>query len=170
MNEEWFDVVDEADRVVGRELRAEVHRRSLRHRAVHVLVFDSAGHLFLQKRSLTKDTWPGAWDSSCSGHVDSGEDYDAAARRELVEELGIEESVGLTRLFKHAACAATGHEFVWVYRIVHAGALAPNPDELDGGEWFARVAVDRLVEEAPESVSLSFRHTWQRWKAELGGD
>jgi predicted NUDIX family NTP pyrophosphohydrolase len=38
---------------------------------------------------MTKDCFPGAWDSSASGHFDSGEDYDACAVRELREELGL---------------------------------------------------------------------------------
>lgn len=119
---------------------------------------------------MTKDTWPGAWDSSCSGHVDSGEDYDAAARRELGEELGITAPVELNRLFKHAACLETGNEFVWVYRINYDGPLTPDPGELDGGEWFEPAAVDDLVARAPDSVSLSFRHTWRRWKTEFGNE
>src|SRR5271163_326450 len=66
--------------------RREVHARKLLHRAIHVLIHDAQGCLFLQRRSMGKDTFPGCWDSSCSGHVDAGEDYFTAARRELVEE------------------------------------------------------------------------------------
>src|SRR5450432_310133 len=89
MSEEWFDVVNARDEVIGRELRREVHARGLWHRAIHVLVFSGAGRVFLQKRSRSKDTAPCLWYSSCSGHVDSGEDYDTAAVRELGEELGL---------------------------------------------------------------------------------
>src|SRR5450432_314688 len=89
MREEFFDIVDARDEVIGRELRGVVHARGLWHRAIHVLIFDGAGRVFLQKRSKSKDTAPGLWDSSCSGHVDSGEDYDSAAQRELGEELGL---------------------------------------------------------------------------------
>ena len=88
MTEEIFDIVNEYDEVIGRLPRRMVHRDGHKHRAVHVLVFNSRGRIFLQKRSLTKDTFPGAWDSSASGHLDSGEDYDACAVRELREELG----------------------------------------------------------------------------------
>ncbi len=88
MVEDIFDIVDEQDRVVGRAPRREVHAKNLHHRATHILVHDAAGRVFLQRRSLTKDTFPGCWDSSCSGHVDTGEDYETAARRELGEELG----------------------------------------------------------------------------------
>src|SRR5438477_9406801 len=87
--EEWFDVVNDRDEVVGRPTRREVHARGLLHRAVHVLVFDANGRIFLQKRSMKKDMSPGLWDSSCSGHLDAGEDYDAAATRELGEEIGV---------------------------------------------------------------------------------
>ena len=89
MKEEIFDVVNEQDEVVGRQSRGEVHRLGLMHRAVHVLVFNAAGQIFLQKRSMKKDRQPGLWDSSASGHVDSGEDYDACAVREVREEIGL---------------------------------------------------------------------------------
>ena len=90
MTEEIFDVVNERDEVIGQQSRSEVHRLGLMHRAVHVLVFNAAGQVFLQKRSMKKDRQPGLWDSSASGHVDSGEDYDACAVRELREEIGLQ--------------------------------------------------------------------------------
>ena len=48
---------------------------------------------------MTKDTFPGAWDSSSSGHVDSGEDYDDCAVRELREELGLRRFRAATAAF-----------------------------------------------------------------------
>ena len=53
MSEEIFDVVDDRDEVIGQAPRSEVHRRQLRHRAVHVLVLNARGEIFLQKRSPT---------------------------------------------------------------------------------------------------------------------
>ena len=84
MNEEIFDVVNERDEVIDRQPRNEVHRLGLKHRATHVLVFNSRGEVFLQKRSKEKDRQPGVWDSSASGHLDSGEDYDTCAAREAI--------------------------------------------------------------------------------------
>ena len=97
-----FDVVDRSDNVLRQESRAVVHREKLLHRAIHVFVFNKAGQLYLQRRSMAKDTAPGKWVSSCSGHVDSGEDYDKAAGRELIEEIGLHNPVDLKRLFKEA--------------------------------------------------------------------
>src|SRR5277367_4925116 len=90
MSEEIFDIVNERDEVVGQNTRREVHARGLWHRAVHVLVFNARGEVFLQKRSMRKDIAAGKWDSSSSGHLDSGEDYDACAVREVREELGLD--------------------------------------------------------------------------------
>src|SRR5215475_14454512 len=90
MPEDIFDVVNERDEVIGRQPRSVVHAQGLLHRAVHVLVFNSRGEIFLQKRSMKKDRQPGVWDSSSSGHVDSGEAYDETAARELREEIGLD--------------------------------------------------------------------------------
>src|SRR5436190_10290934 len=120
-SDEIFDVVNEHDQVIGRRSRSEVHQLGLMHRAVHVLVFNFAGQLFLQKRSLSKDRQPGLWDSSSSGHVDSGEDYDACAIRELREEIGLKLETPPQRLFKLAASAETDQEHVWVYRCESEG-------------------------------------------------
>src|ERR1041384_6019615 len=120
-SDEWFDVVNERDEVIRRATRREVHATGLWHRAVHVLVFDAEGRVFLQKRSMLKDLSPGLWDSSCSGHLDAGEDYDAAAVRELGEEIGVRISAAPERLFRIEACEPTGWEFVWVYRLRYDG-------------------------------------------------
>ncbi|MFH2125498.1 MAG: NUDIX domain-containing protein [Pseudomonadota bacterium] len=86
---ELLPVVDDQDRQVGLASRSQVHGQGLLHRAVHVLLFDLDDNLWLQRRSQAKDTYPGMWTSSASGHLDPGEDYYAAAQRELREELGL---------------------------------------------------------------------------------
>lgn len=159
--DELFDVVDEHDRVVSRATRREVHATGLRHRAIHVLVFNRHGHVYLQKRSMTKDTFPGAWDSSCSGHVDAGEDYDTTAVRELREEIGLSIATVPQRIFKLAACADTGQEFVWIYRLDHDGPLQPNPAEVERGEWLPPHEITAWVERAPQEFARAFRRIWR---------
>lgn len=163
MSEEWFDVVDASDAVVGRALRREVHARGLWHRAVHVLVFDSAGRIFLQKRSMTKDLSPGLWDSSCSGHLDSGEDYDTAATRELGEELGIPAAIAAqrTRWFRLEPSVETGWEFVWVYRLQHDGPFTLHPEEIETGEWLTLAEVTRRIATRPTDYCPSFKLIWR---------
>lgn len=162
MEDEWFDVVDGEDRVVGRERRAEVHRKKLLHRAVHLFVFNRAGHIFLQKRSMSKDVAPGRWDSSCSGHLDAGEDYDAAVVREAFEEIGMKlESVPeRVRYFK--AGPGTGMEFVWLYKAESEGPFSLHPEEIETGAWFSPGSVDRWIEERPKELAGSFRYIWKQ--------
>lgn len=164
--EEWFDVVNDRDQVVGRALRREVHARMLLHRTVHVLVFNDAGQVFLQKRSMLKDMSPGLWDSSCSGHVDSGEDYDTSVVRELGEELGLEglraEAGGVERWFYVEACEETGAEFCWIYRLRHSGPFRLHPEEIAGGEWLVPEEVTRRVAARPHDYCSAFKLIWGR--------
>lgn len=162
MTEELFDIVNERDEVIGHAPRAEVHARGLRHRAVHVMVLNARGEVFLQKRSMLKDRQPGVWDSSASGHVDSGEDYDACALREVREELGVTLAQSPERLFKFDACAATDQEFVWVYRAQHEGPFTLHPDEIECGGWFAPAEVARWITEGPQEFATAFVALWQR--------
>jgi len=127
---------------------------------VHVLVFNSRGEIFLQKRSMKKDREPGKWDSSTSGHVDSGEDYNACAMRELGEEIGLRLARPPERLFKIAACPETDQEFVWVYRCEAEGPFQLHPDEIECGGWFAPGKVTRWIAEKPEEFAGAFRLIW----------
>ena len=127
MVEDIFDVVNERDEVIGRAPRKEVHAKGLMHRAVHVLVLNARGEVFLQKRSMKKDRQPGKWDSSAAGHVDSGETYDVCAVRELQEEIGWKSSTPLERLFKLPASEQTDQEHVWIYRCNGEGPFTLQP-------------------------------------------
>ena len=158
--EEWFDVVNERDEVIRRATRREVHATGLWHRAVHVLVFDSRGRVFLQKRSMLKDLSPGKWDSSCSGHLDAGEDYDAAAIRELAEEIGVRITAPPERWFRIEACEPTGWEFVWVYRLNYDGPITIDPLEIQYGEWVAPAEVSARLAARPEDFCPSFQLLW----------
>jgi isopentenyl-diphosphate Delta-isomerase len=172
MTEEIFDVVNERDEVIDRQPRSEVHRLGLKHRAIHVLVFNSRGETFLQKRSMTKDREPGKWDSATSGHVDSGEDYDACAVRELREEIGLDiqaqavatrASPPLQKLFKIAACPETDAEFVRVYSCQAEGPFQLHPDEIECGGWFAPEKISRWMAEKPEDFAGAFRFVWEKY-------
>ena len=166
--EEWFDVVDVNDAVVGHALRSEVHAKNLLHRAVHIFVFNANGEVFLQKRSMKKDQCPGMWGTSCAGHLDCGEDYDHAASREFGEELGIVPPPPLKRLFKMPPSRGTGYEHVWVYRCDCDGPFVLNADEIDGGEWVNPNGLAERMRVSPKLYAPSLRTVWDAYVAHLG--
>jgi len=160
---EIFDVVNTDDVVLRQESRSVVHREQLLHRAVHVFVFNRAGQLYLQRRSMTKDTAPGKWVSSCSGHVDSGEDYDAAALRELGEEIGLYAPEEMERVFKEAPCKQTGYEFVWLYKCLAEGPFELDPVEVSEGQWIDLNHLNNWIKERPRDFAWSFSHLWGKY-------
>jgi len=167
MVDETFDVVDDQDRVVAQAPRREVHAKKLLHRAVHVLIHNEAGQLFLQRRSLIKDTFPGCWDSSCSGHVDAGENYLTAARRELGEELGWRDTtLPLRPLLKLSASPETGYEFIEIFVLGPiSGPFELHPEEISEGRWIAPEELDAWLKKSPAHFASAFRLLWQYHRA-----
>ena len=165
MAQELICQVDEQDRLIGSCLRGEAHRLGLRHRAVHILVFNQKGEVFMQKRAPSKDVNPGLWDTSAAGHVDFGESYDDCAKRELHEELGIVDTLRLDTLFKLQASADTGWEYVQVYRLLHLGALFINTSEISEGRWFAPADVDAWLQQSSQDLTSSFQAIWRQFSA-----
>lgn len=167
--DEIFDVVNMDDQVVGQAPRREVHAKKMLHRAVHVMVHDANGHLFLQKRSISKDTFPGCWDSSCSGHLDSGENYVTAARRELGEEIGWHDaSLALRPVVKLSASPETGYEFIQIFIMGPlTGPFELHPEEISEGRWIVPEELDILIDEYPEQVAGALRLLWQQHRAKI---
>jgi isopentenyldiphosphate isomerase len=162
--EELFDVLDDEGRAIGTAPRSRVHREGLWHRSVHVLVFHPDGRLLLQKRSASKDTCPGLWDSSVGGHVGAGEDPFASALRETREELGIDLlPAQLAFAAEHVVDLPgdTDRERVLCWTATHAGPFAPDPVELESIGWFSRDEIDSMLERGV--CTPNFRVQWDAW-------
>lgn len=159
---EDFPVVDKADQVLGQAPRSKVHGDNLRHRAIHILIFNENGEIALQKRSRWKDRHPLVWDSSAAGHVAAGEEYDSAARRELKEELGVD--APLEKIGKLSASERTDQEFIWLYRGQHGGDFKPNPTEIETVQFFPADVVDGWIAARPEDFAPAFLECWKIYR------
>ncbi len=159
---EYLPVVDHNDGKVGEATRAKVHANNLRHRAVHILLFNSAGELLLQKRSALKDRHPLRWDSSAAGHVEGEESYDETAARELNDELGV--AVKLELIGKIPASEKTGEEFIAVYRARCDGPFRFPHEEISAVKFFPVEIVERWIAKKPEEFAPGFVECWKLWR------
>ena len=71
-------------------LKGEAHQKGWFHPTVHVWFYTTSPSLLLQKRSLSKQTFPGLWDVYVAGHVSYEESILEGALREVKEEIGLD--------------------------------------------------------------------------------
>jgi 16S rRNA (adenine1518-N6/adenine1519-N6)-dimethyltransferase len=162
---ESLQVVDELDRPLQGVDRATVHAKKLLHRAIHILVLNSAGELFLQRRSYRKDTFPRKWDSSAAGHVDLGESYEACASRELREELGL--TAQPREIGRVPASEKTGQEFIRIYQAEADEIIDLNEAEIETGGFFPLSLVDDWVRRRPEDFASGFLECYREVRGSL---
>ncbi len=152
---EFFDVVDQNDKVIGQEERGLVHVNKFMHRAIHIWIFNAKGELFLQKRSWRKETHPGLWCSSVAGHVATQENYLEAARRELHEEL--QARVDLKPLCRFAASEQTEQEFVECFFAIAEGPFILDPEEIETGAFFSTSILEQWLASHPHEFTPLFK-------------
>jgi 16S rRNA (adenine1518-N6/adenine1519-N6)-dimethyltransferase len=107
------------------------------------------------------------WDSSAAGHLDAGEDYDSAARRELEEELGITDT-RIIRLGTLPPSEETGMEHVALYAALYNGRVHFPAAEISGVMPFPAKLIDRWLAARPQDFANSFAACWQIARTMLG--
>lgn len=145
--DEIVTIVDEHNNVVGVMPRREMRRRNLPHRSTYVLVFNTQGELYVQKRTLTKDLFPGYYDPAAGGVVAAGETYEACARREIAEEMGIRD-VPLTWRFAFYYTDAQTRVWGGVFSCVYDGDIVLQAEEVESGAFWA---VDDILQHARQA-------------------
>ena len=158
---EILEIIDSDDKVIGTATRAEIHRLGLMHRAVHIFVFNSAGEIYVQKRSESKDRHPGKLDSSAAGHVDPGESYHGAAVRELLEEIGIDSR--LEEAFRVRPSEITDQESVVLFTTTTDREPRPNPDEAQWGKFVTPQELTRMMDENANDFVPAFIFLWNQF-------
>lgn len=160
MTEEYFDIVDQRNEIIGQERRSVVHRTGLWHRGVHVFIFTPDNKLLIQQRAPRQDTFPGAWDCSVSEHLKVAETYSAAAQRGLWEELGLEPLPLQRRLAFKLVYGPNDNEFSELYWGSLPAGIIPVP-----GDEIAALAYSPMSE-LKQAVANSTQ-TFTPWFVEL---
>ncbi|MBU1111180.1 MAG: NUDIX domain-containing protein [archaeon] len=71
-------------------------------KTIRLLLMNSKGRIYLQKRSNLKNENPGLYDKTVGGHVAAGDSYNMTTIRECAEELGFPASILSAKEFDRA--------------------------------------------------------------------
>lgn len=159
--EEMVVLVDEQNEILGYMGKLEAHKKGLLHRAISVVVFNSAGEMLLQQRALTKYHWAGIWSNTCCSHPRKDESFKDAAERRLFEELGFK--IELTEAFQFIYKAfdkpsgLTEYEYDVVFTGVYDGSFEYNRDEVNATKWIATKDLEADIAKYPEDFSFWFK-------------
>ena len=160
MAPEMVDIVDQDDRVIRRATRADVRAHNLRHRAAYILVFNGNGQLFVHQRTAGKDVYPGYFDVAVGGVAAAGESYEDAARRELLEELGVS-AVPLRRVLQFQYEDASNQVNGTLFTCTYDGPVTLQADEIVSGDWLdLDVVIERMQRDrfCPDGTEALYRY------------
>ena len=88
--EEMVPIVDRENNILKIVPRSEMRKNKLPHRASYIVLVNSEGKFYVQKRTMIKDYCPGMLDACTGGVRQAGEDdIVESGKRELLEEMGV---------------------------------------------------------------------------------
>jgi isopentenyldiphosphate isomerase len=146
--DEIVTIVDEQNHVIGAVPRREMRAKRLLHRSTYIFVFNTSGDLYVQKRTMTKDVFPGYYDPAAGGVVLADESYEVGAQRELAEEMGIH-NVPLTHHFEFYFAAPQSRVWGSVFSCVYDGEIVLQEEEVESGAFLPIEVILRRAQTEP---------------------
>ena len=160
MSTEKVILVDENDNQVGVMPKLEAHQKGLLHRAFSVFIFNSKYELLLQKRASSKYHSGGLWTNTCCSHPREGEEILDAAKRRLIEEMGIDTSLRKVHDFIYKAELdndLTEHEFDHVLYGIYNEDPIINKDEADDFKWIDMDSLNEDIKTNGNNYTIWFK-------------
>ena len=152
--------VDENDNVIGEGTKQDAWEKGIVHRIVRIFLFNSRGELLIQKRADHIASLPGKWDQSAAGHVDAGEDYAIAARRELSEEIGVKDVdlIEKGKLFtdERDETDKIKKRFNMLYTGTYDEKILPNAEEISETRWIHPKELSAWMNKQPNDFTAGF--------------
>jgi isopentenyl-diphosphate delta-isomerase len=159
--------VDENDSPIGLGTREEAWAKGIYLRIVRVILRDENGRILSQHRTPQKKSYPNRWTDSVSGHVDEGDTYDSAVKRELEEELGV--VVNLKFIGKFSSEDMIDNKDIREFNAIYEGTidsslqLVLQKSEVSEVKWFELNELKKEMQDAPDSFTPGFRETIARY-------
>ena len=156
-------LVNEQDMEIGLMPKLEAHEKGLLHRAFSVFIFNTKGEILLQQRALNKYHSAGRWTNTCCSHPRHGEEIHEAAKRRLMEEMGLE--TDLTHLFSFVykepfENGLTEHEYDHVFAGVANETPVIDPEEAAGWRYASLEEIEAEIKKDPHSFSVWFKASY----------
>ena len=153
----WVDLFDNE---IGSGDKLETHVKNQLHRAFSLfIVYD--GKMLIQKRALGKYHSGGLWANACCSHPRYGETLADAVQKRMEEELGIargtcvpEELFAFNYFSQYDGLSE--YEIDHVFLTDYHGELKPDPDEIMELRWIDLDALQKELEEKPQTFSTWF--------------
>jgi len=151
--EEYLDLVDESDNVIGSEKRTEIYKQKLHnYRVINAFIVSNEGKLWIPRRTAHKAISPLALDFSVGGHVVSGDTYENTFKKETSEELNIDIDRVSWKELGHFKAGDFGLNcFMKVYEIKQNDVPVFNPDDFTEYYWLSPEEVIDRIENGDKS-------------------
>jgi isopentenyl-diphosphate Delta-isomerase len=163
MQEEEFDIVDEANNPTGEKaLRSKVHATGLWHRTAHVYFFrkkDADIEFLVHLRASTKDLNPNMWDTRFGGHVQAGETVTETAVSEVKDEVDL--VISFSDLLQGPLLKREkypNNEFTQIYYYSFEGSvddLEFHDGEVQKVRWMSAREIQKSMKDKPDRWSAS---------------
>lgn len=154
---EILPVVNKKDEIIDEVSREICHIKKLRHRAVHIFIFNPKGEILLQKRSKDKEEYPGYYEASVSGHVLQDESYEEAAIREIEEEIGLligEEE--LNKRNKFEVLFGKEHHIIQLFVLFTPKKPEIHDGEIESMQWISKSKLVKQIKQGQKKFTPEF--------------
>jgi isopentenyl-diphosphate Delta-isomerase len=155
--------VNEHDEPIGAGTREEAWAKGIFVRIIRIIIRDENGRILSQHRVDTAKSYPGLWTNSASGHVDAGETWDEAAKRELQEEVGISTELKLVGDF--SLSVDTDGKKIRQFNRFYEGVIdssekiTPQPEEVSEFRWYELRELKQAIHSSPEMFTPGFQES-----------
>lgn len=168
MTEELVILVDEQDNEIGTKEKLQAHKDADLHRAISVLIFNSKGEWLLQRRALTKYHSAGLWTNTCCSHPRPGEETSGAAKRRLMEEMGMEaQTLKHSFSFVYKISLEHGlseHELDHVFVATTDNKPVINKDEVEEWKYLTTSEIENDLKSNPDNYTYWFKLIFEKVK------
>ena len=160
--------VNEDNVITGATTIEEALANDWPRRVTRVFIFDSGGHILMQKRSETIIGFPGLWDQAAGGHVDAGENEMLSAKRETREELGVDVDLKLIEA-AHKTELPNDRVFNYIYKTILPTGLNIEFDtqDVEMVQWMTVDQLEKMIGDDVRRFVPTFVHVWQQFRDRL---